>query len=58
MYQPEDLPLAPDDPFSVSVRRFLEGRVDPSTHASPPGNGDVDVIAVLETQERLESIVG
>lgn len=56
--EPQETPLSPDDPFAVELRRFLDGRVDPSTNRLPPGNGPVDPIAVLMAEERLESIVG
>ena len=53
-----DLPLAHDDRFSVELARFLDGRADPSTRATPPGNPPIDVLAALRAQEQLDSIVG
>ena len=53
-----DVPLPPDARFSVDLARFVDGRVDPSQNVRPPGNSQVDVLAVLEAEEQLERIVG
>jgi hypothetical protein len=58
MGSPLDQPLPPDDRFSVDVARFVDGRPDPSTNARPPENPPVDVIALLEAEERLASVFG
>lgn len=53
-----DAPLRPDERFTVDVNRFVEGRPDPSESVHPPGNGELDVMAMLEAQAQLDRIVG
>lgn len=55
---PLDVPLPSDDRFAVEARRFLEGRVDPGRNVHPPGNPPLDVLACLQAQDELDSIVG
>jgi hypothetical protein len=46
------------DRFSVELARFLDDREDPSENVHPRGNRPLDVLAALEAQEQLDSIVG
>ena len=55
---PPDEPPVSFDRFCVEAARFLEGRVDPGRNVHPPGNPPLDVLACLEAQDRLDSIVG